>query len=295
MSSQTEISAAFPFESKYVDVFGSKMHYIEEGEGDPIVFLHGIPTSSYLWRNVIPHLSKSARCIAVDLIGMGKSEKPDLEYSIFEHIKYVEAFIESLKLKNVTLVLHAWGSVIGFDYAMRHQDNLKALAFMEAHVRAAIDWDMVSLPVQELASVLDSKDNGYDVIMNSNYYVNKVMPSGVLRRLSEEEMEHYREPFATPGSCKPIWQYLQELPLGDDNNDVVKLIDNYSKALCASPVPKLMLYAVPGFITTIDTVKWARDHLSNLELVDIGDALHYAQESNPQRIGEELATWYESL
>lgn len=295
MSEQQTISADYPFESKSIDVLGSNMHYIEQGQGDPILFLHGIPTSSYLWRNIIPQLGQQGRCIAVDLIGMGQSDKPDIEYSVFDHIKYVEAFIDAMKLKNVTLVMHAWGSVIGFDYAMRHQDNIKALAFLEAHVRPAIDWEMVSLPIQDMSSVLASEDGGYDVIMNSNYYVNKVLPSGVLRKLSDEEMSHYQQPFQQPGSCKPIWQFLQEMPLGEGANNVIDLIANYSAQLEKSGLPKLMLYAVPGFITTIDTVQWAKQHLPNLTLVDIGDALHYAQESKPQLISDELAKWLASL
>jgi len=294
-NTDTHISAEYPFESRYLEILGSRIHYIEEGEGDPILFLHGIPTSSYLWRNIIPALSKDARCIAPDLIGMGKSGKPNIEYRVFDHIQYIEALIEQLDLRNITMVLHGWGSVIGFDIATRHQDRIKGLAFMESHLRPVIDWGMVSLPVQELAVVLNSPDGGYDVIMNSNYFVNKVLPSGVLRKLSEKEMVHYREPFMSTGSCKPLWQYLQDLPLGDGPKDVVDLITNYSKKLQIFTCPKLLMYAVPGFITTIATVQWARDHFPNLTLVDVGDALHYAQETNPVRIGSELKKWYRSL
>lgn len=289
------ISSAFPYESHFVEVFGSKMHYIEQGQGDPILFIHGIPTSSYLWRNVIPYLSDKGRCIAVDLIGMGKSDKPDISYRIFDHIDYLEGFINKLNLNNITLVLHGWGSIAGFDIAMRHPDRIKGIAFLEAHVRPVTDWAMVSLPIQELSLVLNSPDGGYDVIMNSNYFVNKVLPSGVMRKLSAEEMEHYREPFKEAGSCKPLWQYIHDLPLGDGPADVVELIANYSQKLQTSPIPKLMMYAVPGFITTISTVQWAKDHIAKLELVDIGDALHYAQENIPDKIGEELSNWYESI
>ena len=135
-----EISAAFPFQSKFVEVHGSKMHYVEEGAGDPVLFLHGNPTSSYLWRNVIPHVSPLARCIALDLIGMGKSDKPDLEYRFVEHSRYVDGFIEALGLRNITFVIHDWGSALGFHYARRHEENVKGLAFMEAIVRT-LTWD----------------------------------------------------------------------------------------------------------------------------------------------------------
>lgn len=293
MSEQHAISAAFAYAANFVEVNGSKLHYIEQGQGDPIVFLHGIPTWSYIWRNVIPHLSDQARCIAVDLIGMGKSDKPDITYSIFDHIDYITGFIDALGLRNVTFVLHGWGSVVGFHYAMAHQDNVCGLAFLEAHIRPATELDMVSLPMLEMASVLNTPNGGYDVIMNSNYFVNKVMPSGVMRPLIDEEIQQYQMPFQAPGSCRPLWQYLQELPLGTSGDPkVLDMMSRYSQQLTQSPLPKLMMYAIPGFTTTIDTVRWAKDHLPNLTLVDIGDALHYAQESNPEKVGNELATWF---
>ncbi len=154
---------------------------------------------------------------------------------------------------------------------------------------------MVSLPIQELSVVLNSPDGGYDVIMNSNYFVNKVLPSGVMRDLTSEEMEYYREPFKEPGTCLPLWQYLQDLPLGDGPQDVVDLISEYSKKLILSKVPKLMMFGVPGFITTIDTVQWAKKHLPNLTLIDIGDALHYAPEGKPIEFRTELRKWYIEL
>ncbi len=296
MSQQQGISAAFTYDANFVEVNGSKLHYIQQGQGRPIVFLHGIPTWSYLWRNVIPYLSDDAHCIAVDLIGMGKSDKPDITYSVFDHVDYITGFIDALGLRDVTLVLHGWGSVIGFHYAMTHQDNIRGLAFLESHVRPATEIDMVSLPLLEMASVANTPDGGYDIIMNSNYFVNKVMPSGVLRPLTDEEMQQYQAPFQAPGSCRPLWQYLQELPLGNSGDPkVLDMIKQYSAALTKSTLPKLMLYAVPGFVTTIDTVKWAKDHLLNLTLVDIGDALHYAQESNPEKIGTELVNWYRQI
>jgi len=136
-----------------MEVLGSNIHYVEQGQGDPIVFLHGMPASSYMWRDVIPKLAGSARCIAPDLIGMGQSDKPDIEYTVFDHIKYIEKFIEELGLENMTLVLHGWGSVIGLDYAMRHPEKIKAIAFYEAHLAAFQDWSHLSLPLQELEAL----------------------------------------------------------------------------------------------------------------------------------------------
>ena len=185
--------------------------------------------------------------------------------------------------------------MIGFAYAMKYPENIKALAFYEAHIRPSVNWEMVSLPVQELAAVLNSPDGGYDVIMNSNYYVNKIMTDGILRRLSEEEMQQYQMPFITPGSCKPIWQFLQDLPLGEEKSPVIKLIEEYSQKLKDSDIPKLLLYAMPGFITSMETVRWGKDNFPNLRLAEVGEAYHFAQETCPDDFGKALAQWYSSL
>lgn len=289
------ISAECQFPSKYVKVKGSQMHYIETGSGDPIVFVHGMPTSSYLWRNIIPALEDVGRCIAVDLIGMGASDKPDIEYRIFDHIEYFDGFMEALKLKSVTLILHGWGSVVGFDYARRHAKNIKAVAFFEAHVRPTTDWNMLSLPVQQLASLLNRPGASYRAIVKQNYLLEKLLPSGVIRNLSAKEIAQYKKPFPTPESRKPLWQYIQDLPLGEGPSDVIELISEYSKWLQETGIPKLMLYAVPGYVTTIATVQWARDHLTNLEMVALDDVLHFAQESIPDLFGKKLREWYLGL
>lgn len=142
MGSDKEIAAAFPFEPNYIEVRGSRMHYVDEGEGEVVLFLHGNPTSSYLWRNIIPHVSASHRCIAPDLIGMGKSDKPDIEYRFFDHFEYAERFIEELGLKDLILVIHDWGSALSFYYAMRHESNVRGLAFMEAIIAPIPGWDV---------------------------------------------------------------------------------------------------------------------------------------------------------
>lgn len=289
-----KIPANFPYRSQYVDVYGAKMHYVEQGAGDPILFLHGIPTSAYLWRNIIPHLSKLGRCIAPDLIGMGKSDKPDIDYTVFDHIKYVEKFIETLGLKRVTLVMHGWGSVIGLHYAMQHEKNCKALIFYEAFLRP-FNGDDISLPFQEQLLSLQEQENVYDLIMNSSFFVDKVLPQGMLHRLSDEEMKHYREPFLTAGSGKPLQQYLKELPHGDQKSKIDKLIAEYSKKLTKSSLPKLLLFSVPGFLTTIATLMWAKEHLTNLEMIEIGEELHFAQETNPALMGETMSAWLQGV
>lgn len=291
MTTQGSVSAACHYPSRFVSVQGSKIHYIEDGKGDPVVFLHGMPTSSYLWRNIMPSLSDKAHCIAPDLIGMGASDKPAIDYTIYDHINYIQGFIEALALENITFVLHGWGSVIGFDYARRHADNVKALAFLESHVRPTTDWDMLSLPIQQLTALLKRPGASYHAVVEQNYLIDKFLPNGVLRKLSKEEFENYRKPFADPESRKPLWQYIQDLPLGEGNG-VVALIEKYSQWLQQAPQPKLMLYAVPGFITTMATVQWAKEHIQNLTLVELQDALHFAQESVPDVFCKELRNWY---
>lgn len=286
------ISASCNLPSKYVLVQDSKIHYLQQGEGDPILFVHGMPTSSYLWRNIIPHLSDLGCCIALDMIGMGKSDKPDIDYSVFDHIKYLEGFIKVLDLKNITLVLHGWGSLPGFDYASRFEKNIKGLVFYESHLRPNVEWDMLSLPVQQLATLLNKPGASYKAIVEHNYLVKKLLPHGVLRKLSNEEILQYEAPFPTPDSRKPLWQYVTELPLGTEDGEVVELISKYSKWLTHTDIPKLLLYAVPGFTTTIETVQWARSHLSNLVIEELPDALHFAQESNPVLFSKKLREWY---
>src|SRR5437867_11913028 len=175
MTEQREISPSFPYESKYIDVLGSRMHYVEEGSGDPVLFLHGNPTSSYLWRNIIPHISPIGRCIAPDLIGMGKSDKPDLDYGFFDHARYVEGFIETLGLRNITLVIHDWGSALGFHYARRHGGNVKGIAFMEAIVRP-VTWDEWPEQALQMFQAFRTPGTGEQMIMEQNMFVEAVLP-----------------------------------------------------------------------------------------------------------------------
>lgn len=284
------VSPSYPYASQYVDILGSKMHYIEQGSGDPILFLHGVPTSSYLWRNIIPHLSTLGRCVAVDLIGFGKSDKPDIQYSIADHIRYIEAFIKSLNLKHITLVMHGWGSIIGFDYAMRNENNCKGLVFYESYIRPVTQDDFL-LPLHEQLYLLE--DGTFDIIMNASQFVDKVIPQSMTRPLSDIEIKQYRQPFLTTGSGKPLLTYLQEL--STDANATNQRIDAYSKLLQKSKLPKLMIYSVPGFITSIATVIWAKEHLPNLEIIEIGEALHFAQENDPIMMGESISIWLQSL
>lgn len=294
MTKPERISDKVNFPSKFVDVHGAKMHYIEAGEGKPILFLHGIPMSSYVWRNIIPHLTSLGRCIAPDLIGFGQSARPNIDYTVFDHIKYIEGFINALQLKQVTLIMHGWGSVAGFDYAMRNEKNCRGLVFYEAFLRTTNGNDL-SLPYQEQLMTLQEQENAFDLAENGTGFIDHIIPQAVMRELSNEAMNAYRQPFSAKGTGKPIMQYLKELPSGNGKSKVEELIANYSKKITQSKLPKLMLYSVPGFITTIATVMWAKDNIPNLEIIDIGEELHLAQESYPGLIGETISVWLQSV
>jgi len=290
-----EISAEFPFESKYVEVLGSKMHYIDEGEGDPVLFLHGNPTSSYLWRNVIPYVADDGRAIAVDLIGMGKSDKPDIDYRFVDHAKYLEAFIEELELKNITLVIHDWGSGLGFNYAMNNEDNIKGIAFMEA-LLMPLSWESFqSDEMRETFQNFRTPGVGEEMIMNQNIFVEQLLPSMILRELSEEEFNYYSEPYPTPESRKPVWKWPNEIPIDGEPADVHEIITNYNAWLQETEVPKLLIHATPGIIITEPVVEWSKENLKNLETVDIGEGIHYIQEDNPDAIGEAISDWYQTI
>ncbi len=290
-----KISAEFPFKSRFIEVNGSNLHYVEEGEGDPILFLHGNPTSSYLWRNIIPHVTSLGRAIAPDLIGMGKSDKPDIEYSFFDHVKYVEGFIEKMGLKNITLVIHDWGSALGFYYAMRHPENLKGLAFMEAILAPIPSWDGFPEEVKEMFQAFRTPEVGWDMIVNQNMFVEQVLPGLVVRGLTEAEMDHYREPFIEPSSRKPVWRWPNEIPIAGDPPEVVEAVSAYNQWLQQSDLPKLLFYGAPGILGSPQMVEWSIQNLKNLKTVDIGAGIHFLQEDNPDLIGSELAKWYQSL
>lgn len=285
------------YQSHFVNVFGSNIHYYDIGAGNPILFLHGVPSSNYLWRNVIPYAMKAGRCIAPDLIGMGKSDKPNIKYSTEDHIRYIDAFIDALGLKNITLVMHDWGSVIGLDYAMKHPENVKSVVILEGYFQTSADWSALSLPLQHLIAEVQSflSDKVVDMMALANYFFDRIFPNYTLHKLSDHDAEHYRSFIKTPECVKPLLQYLKELPSGKNDSVSKKIIHDYSEKLAESTIPKLMFYAIPGFNTTVDTLIWAKNHLKNLVQIDLGDGLHYLPETHPELIGEKIAQWQADL
>lgn len=289
-----EISAAFPFEPRYVDVHGSRMHYVEEGEGDPVLFLHGNPTSCYLWRNVIPHVSPSARAIAVDLIGMGKSDHPKIPYRFFDHSRYLEGFIGALGLENLTLVLHDWGSALGFHYARRHEENVRGIAFTEAIFRP-ISWRDFPKKYKLAFQLFRTPVAGWLLISVGNVFVRQILPSSILRDLSAEEMAHYAGAFPTVASRKAVRQWPCEIPIDGRPADVHEAVSAYNRWLQETELPLLFLHARPGALIRREAAEWFRKSCKNLTAVDIGRGLHFVQEDNPHGIGRAVADWYRGL
>jgi haloalkane dehalogenase len=294
------ISAAFPYQKKRRRLLGSsEMAYVEVGKGDPIVLLHGNPTSSYLWRNVLPHLEPLGRCIAPDLMGMGDSDKlPNTgpgSYRFVEQRRYLEALLEALDVRErVTLVVHDWGSALGFDWANRHRQALKGIAYMEAIVRPQgwDHWDLMNM--RPLLQALRSAA-GEAMVLQDNFFVEKILPGAILRKLSAEEMAQYRRPFAEPGEGRrPTLTWPREIPIEGNPADVNEIVSAYADWLATSSVPKLFVKAEPGALlaggANLDA---ARSWPAQTEVKVAG--VHFVQEDSPDEIGRAVAGWLRTL
>jgi haloalkane dehalogenase len=294
MNDDTQISAADPHPRKKLELINTWISYADTGAGDPIVFLHGNPTSSYLWRNIIPHLAPHARCIAPDLIGMGASGPSATgAYRFEDHSRHLDAFFEGLNLKrNVTLVVHDWGSALGFHWAARHPESVKGIAYMEAIVRP-LQWSEWSQRAVDIFKALRSPA-GDDMILKNNFFVERILPGSVIRKLSDEEMNVYRKPFIQPGeSRRPTLTWPREIPIEDEPADVVAIADSYSRWLEKSATPKLFVNADPGAILIGPQREYCRTWPNQREVTVKG--VHFIQEDSPHEIGRALADWYKSI
>jgi len=281
------------YEKKRAEILGAQMAYIEEGSGDPIVFLHGNPTSSYLWRNVMPHLEGQGRLVAPDLIGMGDSDKlpdsgPD-RYTFVEHRRYLDALLETLGVnENVTFVIHDWGSALGFDWANRHRDAVKGIAYMEAIVRP-LDWDEWPDAARGVFQGFRS-EAGEAMVLEDNVFVERVLPGSILRKLSDEELAEYGRPFTEPGEARrPTLTWPRQIPIEGEPADVVEIVNHYAEWLAASDVPKLFVNAEPGAILTGEIREFCRSWPNQQEVSVKG--IHFVQEDSPHEIGEAVASW----
>lgn len=273
-----------------VEVRDSTMRYVESGAGRSVVFLHGNPTSSYLWRNVIPPVASRGRCLAPDLIGMGKSGKPKIGYRFLDHARYLDAWFDALGLRDVTLVGHDWGGALAVYWARRNPDRVAGVALMETIVRE-LTWEEWPEEARRIFQGFRTPDTGEDLILEKNLFVERVLPTSVLRTLSEEEMQTYRAPYLEKEARLPTLQWPRELPIDGEPADVTAIIQANAEWLASSPQPKLLLTFEPGAIMRKPLVDWCRNTIQNLEVRHIGPGIHFVQEDQPDSIGEAIAVW----
>jgi haloalkane dehalogenase len=289
----TTISATDPHPRHRAHVAGTEISYAEAGSGDPIVFLHGNPTSSYLWRNIIPHVGDLGRCLAPDLMGMGRSgPSPNGSYRFADHAACLDAWFEALGLTDrVTLVLHDWGSALGFHRAARFPEQVRAIAYMEAIVLPR-RWSDFPDGRDAMFRALRS-EKGERMVLDDNFFVETVLPKSILRRLSEEEFANYRKPFLDREARRPTLEWPRQLPIDGAPADVVAIVERYSAWLAASPVPKLFVNAEPGALITGRARDFCRTWPEQREVTVKG--IHYIQEDSPREIGEALRAFIEAL
>jgi len=282
---------------KEIIVKGKTMSYVEMGEGAPIIFQHGNPTSSYLWRNVMPHLQDQGRCIAIDLIGMGDSDKldnPDASsYTFVQHREYLDGALEALGVESdVTLVIHDWGSALGFDWANRHRDAVKGIAYMEGIVRP-VSWDEWPEAARGVFQGFRSTA-GEEMVLDKNTFVEKVLPGSILRDLSEEEMEVYRRPFQNSGEDRrPTLTWPRQIPIDGTPADVVEIVQAYADWLTEADLPKLFINADPGAILIGAQREFCRSWPNQTEVKVWGN--HFLQEDSPHEIGKAIAAWRKTI
>ncbi len=285
-----------PLSKQYKTVKGKQMAYHDVGSGDAVVFLHGNPTSSYLWRDIVPYVSGSARCVVPDLIGQGDSDKLDDtgpgSYTFVEHREYLDGLLDQLELGDrVTLVIHDWGSALGFDWANRHQDRIAGIAYMESIVRP-VTWDEWPESARGIFQSMRS-DAGEEMVLTKNLFVEAILPASIMRKLSDAEMDEYRRPFAAVGEDRrPTLTWPRQIPIDGEPADVVEIVQSYADWLSTSEVPKLFVNADPGTILTGAQREFCRSWPNQTEVTVPG--IHFIQEDSADAIGEAIAEWLPS-
>ena len=291
------LSATMPYEKKFAVVSGKRIAYLEEGTGNPIVLLHGNPTSSFLWRNVVPELRGSGRVIVPDLIGHGDSEKLPASdgpgrYTLEVAYSYVAGLLETLGAnKNVTLVIHDWGSAIGFLWAMRHSAAVKGVAYMEGIVQPVTWADWPESAVGIFKGFRSEK--GEDLILNRNMFIEAVLPSSIIRELSETEMNAYRAPHTDADDRQPLLNWPRQIPIDGEPEDIVALVSEYGAFMAESKLPKLFINADPGSMLVGPQREFCRSWPNQQEVTVKG--LHFIQEDSPAEIGKAVATWLQAI
>ena len=293
-----EVSSQMPYEHQFVEILGSRMAYVEAGDGDPILFLHGQPTSSYLWRNIMPLLEDQGRVIAPDNIGFGASDQPDLDYTFGDHYRYIEAFIEEMGLTNITLVVHDWGSGLGLHYAQQNPDNVRGIVTMEAIIAPLIpaeSYDAMPTDLGNFFRTVRDPESGRQLLIERNFFVEQALPGFIVRPLAEAAHDVYRAPFPTEQSRIQVNRWPNEMPIGRVPQETHDIVTAYNAWLEETETPWLFLYATPGALNPPEAADYWAARANNIETVYIGAGLHYVQEDQPYAIGRAISDWLRRL
>ena len=283
-------------EKKTVKVLGKNMAYVEKGEGNPIIFQHGNPTSSYLWRNIIPHLENQGKCIAIDLIGMGDSDKLEDEgdntYSYHVHKKYFDACLKELGIKDdITFVIHDWGSALGFNWAYNNKNSVRGICYMEAIVKT-ISWDDWPEDGKSIFQGFRS-EAGEDLVLKKNLFIEGVLPGAIIRNLSDKEMDVYRKPFLKEIERRPTLDWPRQIPIDNKPEEVCNTVEDYSLWMSINEIPKLFINANPGSILKGKQREFCRKWKNQEEVTVKGS--HFIQEDSPKDIGQAISSWYQKI
>ncbi len=282
------VSETLTLERKSISVLGSKITYLESGKGDPVLFIHGNPTSSYLWRNVIPHVAGSSRAIAIDLIGMGHSDKPDIDYTFKDHYRYFSAYVDAMNLKNITLVGHDWGAAIAWEYARNNPQKVNRLAFMEGVLPPGFPVPSFESMGEEMGGMFQAfKDpvKGHELVIENNMFIEQVLPGFVNRSLGAEAMQEYRAPYLSAAARKPVLAWPRQVPIAGQPEATVNVMGGIKAFMQETQMPILLLYAAPG------AIPWYVQSINNIETSFVGVGLHFIQEDPPGAIGMALNDW----
>jgi len=275
-----------------IKVLDSHLSYCESGSGAPVVFLHGNPVSSYVWRNVTPHVSPHSRCLAPDLIGMGLSGRPDIAYRFADHSRYLDAWFEALKLREVVLVGYDWGGALAMDWAARHPGQVRGLVVFETFLRP-LHWSDWPEQGRKLFQALRTAGVGEKMVLEENEFLARSLANGVRTGLGEAARAVYYSPYDTPQSRRPLLQWTREIPIDGKPADVAATVERYGEWLSAShDTPKLLLTVdTPSPLAAPGVIAWARASVAALDVVNIGPAGHHAPEDVPHEIGTAIAAW----
>lgn len=277
-----------------VNILGSRMSYLEDGQGEVVIFLHGNPTSSYLWRNVIPQLHGQYHSVAPDLIGMGNSSKPDIPYSFDDHYHFLVNFINKLKVDKVRLVTHDWGAALGFYYAAKHPEKVSGIAFMEGLLPPIFPQPSFEAMGPEMGGMFKAfKDpqQGVEMVINNNMFIEQVLPGFVNRNLSDIEMNTYRAPYVDPAARAPVLAWPRAVPIAGEPQETVKVLVHIKTFMAQTDIPILLVYAEPGVLVNEQVRQWYKSTIKNLETAYVGQGLHFIQEDQPLAIGRAVEDW----